>query len=390
MKKIITILALSVGTFYSGAQITLTEANQPRLGDVNYTFLEFTSGITVPMAGANQVFDYTNLPAASGTISETYFNSTRAGLTNYTRYKPLVDVVANIPINLESYTNVDANGYARIASYIEYTNANLLTVTGDANDSLVFPEAIRVYSNPDIVTPFPLTYGDAFSSISAEVSNFELTVNAYGLSQTPGYLKSELSRDGEVIAYGTLTLPMQGGKSIPYDVILVKNQSVIVDSVMLGGAPAPPALMAAFGLTQGNVTMQNSYKFYAEGFETTILFISMDETWTTPIYATFNPSALTLDTGVGTSENELGDNFKVYPNPTSDKITISMEKGDTKNKQIAIYDIFGKQVKDIQLNSTLENSNEIEIDVRNLSNGTYFVKVSSNSESSTKKIIINK
>ena len=49
-----------------------------------------------------------------------------------------------------------------------------------------------------------------------------------------------------------------------------------------------------------------------------------------------------------------------------------------------INDINGRFVKDIDVN----NSNEVEINISNLSQGIYFIKIISEKESVTKKLIV--
>lgn len=73
-------------------------------------------------------------------------------------------------------------------------------------------------------------------------------------------------------------------------------------------------------------------------------------------------------------------NFKVYPNPASDFITI--ESNSIEVSGIAMYDILGKKV--LSLTSLKNNT----IDVSNLNNGVYFLKINANGNSTTKKIII--
>jgi len=83
-----------------------------------------------------------------------------------------------------------------------------------------------------------------------------------------------------------------------------------------------------------------------------------------------------IDLGTG---NQNFTSLKVYPNPVKDILTISY------NEEISTIDVVnlvGKQVM-----SKVINSKETQLDMSNLANGTYFVKVSSDSKSKTIKVV---
>ena len=84
------------------------------------------------------------------------------------------------------------------------------------------------------------------------------------------------------------------------------------------------------------------------------------------------------------TEAEFG-NMKVYPNPASDYITISLENTLRDDIKLSIIDVQGKVV-------TLEtvNTEKHTINTSNLVNGTYMLRLSSNEASYLKKIVILK
>jgi hypothetical protein len=92
----------------------------------------------------------------------------------------------------------------------------------------------------------------------------------------------------------------------------------------------------------------------------------------------------TFYTTVSLTENTSPVDLKVYPNPTSDQITIST-KGNRIN-QIRIVDLAGRVVFE---NQSALNSNEITIPVRQLNNGTYILTVTSNGQQKSQKIVVN-
>ena len=84
--------------------------------------------------------------------------------------------------------------------------------------------------------------------------------------------------------------------------------------------------------------------------------------------------------GLLNTENNVKDIFSVYPNPvTSGYVTISSPSNGEKN--IAVYDILGKQV----MNTTITSD---RLNVSQLNSGIYMLNISENGISSTKKLVI--
>lgn len=79
---------------------------------------------------------------------------------------------------------------------------------------------------------------------------------------------------------------------------------------------------------------------------------------------------------LSTDEFNLSE-FKVYPNPVKDVLNIQTNNIDITS--VTIYDILGKQI--------LSSNNTNSVDVSNLKNGMYLVKITANNTSITKKII---
>lgn len=80
---------------------------------------------------------------------------------------------------------------------------------------------------------------------------------------------------------------------------------------------------------------------------------------------------------------EIEDNpVAVYPNPANDVITIKGEQ----LKHITIYNCYGQLLDDIRLNS----ENEIMIDTENMSDGLYFIDITTAGFKITKRIIVSK
>ena len=83
---------------------------------------------------------------------------------------------------------------------------------------------------------------------------------------------------------------------------------------------------------------------------------------------------------LGISENLL-ENIAIYPNPASTVLNIN----NAKNANIQVFDILGKTIFSQENISVNER-----INISNLENGTYFIKISMDNAVTTKKFLIFK
>lgn len=92
------------------------------------------------------------------------------------------------------------------------------------------------------------------------------------------------------------------------------------------------------------------------------------------------------NTTLGLEENMFGENFKLYPNPTSDGLFSITSSTLTGEVQIEIHDVLGKKVwsqtKDII-------GNELRINAQELNNGVYLISLYQGEKSHTTKLIVN-
>lgn len=91
---------------------------------------------------------------------------------------------------------------------------------------------------------------------------------------------------------------------------------------------------------------------------------------------------------VGISESEEEAGFSVYPSPASGSITVAATFADNTDVNIEITDLLGRVV----YSSTVTNTNSVnkQIDVSNLGDGTYILRLKHGEKMSTRKIQIQK
>lgn len=96
------------------------------------------------------------------------------------------------------------------------------------------------------------------------------------------------------------------------------------------------------------------------------------------------------------SNNSIGDNtfpvtknISLYPNPIEDELMIKFSMFKQKEVKISLYNVKGQKIKDIFSGSIKSDENMLEIDMKSISNGIYFIKVDEKDRNHiVKKIII--
>ncbi len=90
-------------------------------------------------------------------------------------------------------------------------------------------------------------------------------------------------------------------------------------------------------------------------------------------------------TNTSTEEISAAVFFSVFPNPSSDKISIAINKENHEDFRVEFLDIQGRILFNTKI---LAQNSSVEIDVNNYTSGIYFVKVSSSSISEVQKVLI--
>ena len=85
---------------------------------------------------------------------------------------------------------------------------------------------------------------------------------------------------------------------------------------------------------------------------------------------------------VGVKTNTANDAISIFPNPTSGILNINAVEA---NSSVEVFNVIGDKV---YTNSLVKGNNTI--DLSSLSNGAYFVKLSSNNQITTKKVVLSK
>ena len=102
--------------------------------------------------------------------------------------------------------------------------------------------------------------------------------------------------------------------------------------------------------------------------------------------ATFGRSTYKIDISgniLNINENNFASEVKVFPNPASEFVTISL-KNASERVSLVVYDVMGRLIKQVDF----VNKKEVHFSVESLQTGIYYLKISNGKMQTTKKLIV--
>ena len=118
---------------------------------------------------------------------------------------------------------------------------------------------------------------------------------------------------------------------------------------------------------------------WANGTNLWIKWTDANDPGSNGLYAIDNFIISVSEANLGLKQNAIA-GLNMYPNPVSNG-TLYITSNSSEAKSIAVYDVLGKQV----LNTKTSSSS---VNVSNLKSGVYFVKITEDGKTDTKKLII--
>jgi oligosaccharide reducing-end xylanase len=116
-------------------------------------------------------------------------------------------------------------------------------------------------------------------------------------------------------------------------------------------------------------------------------FATNDNAWQNPsLLATAQLSSSTLKNGntITSVEEAFDREINVYPNPASNFLNINLNKGYLDGIEISLFNMLTQKVKYLKA----ENRNDFTINVNDLPQGIYILKIESGKYSKTQKVLI--
>ena len=311
-------------SLFASAQVGITAADFPRAAGFTDSIYRTPVGTYVaPSEGPNQDWDYSALVEDSlfqNAWTDARMDANIPGAYN-SRKNDLT--FQGFPISSTSYEGLDEEGWFEVGRTITEAAYSITALTGGLSDTLRFLGANEIYEGRIDRVKFPLAYGDEWQGSETHREAFLLSIAAFGLNRTPGFRQRTNNEERSIVGHGMLTLPAVDGETLqPVRALLLKVKATMIDSTFLGGAPAPPALLAAFGLVQGAITTDSFYVFYTPGLGAP--FFSWGTLDNTDAFFRVQPAR---QPATGT-RNQVLSTAMVYPNPVASgqQITFQTER----------------------------------------------------------------
>jgi len=332
MKKILLTLSLLVATFYSRAQITLTQANQaPAVGDVFTSYVGDTS--TAPgNYGANQT--WTMNITLSGTPMVQNFVAPSS--TPYGASFPTANVANSFSGSYE-YLNSSSSGLAISGAYQAGCTLNYTSTT-------------------NMVT-YPFTFNSTTTNPSVSGT----------MSGSPtGTISGSMDAEGD--AYGTLII---NGVAHP-NLLRIKSTQILAYVIT--------------GLGTENYTIV-TYYWYDGIHHNPVLEISTEDG--SGLQTVHQKVVYVADFATGINDPSGSSNLSIYPNPAHGLLNVDFVAESEAQTVISMYSMIGEVVYKKEFEPRgLFRYNE-PIDTRNFTPGIYFLQVNSGNRMYCKRVEIN-
>jgi hypothetical protein len=341
-------------SYHGTAQITVLASDFPGKGDTvrysvtNNIFNNYTA------TGANYSWNFGNLTPQSQLLmnhlsvdeadflTQSLFGSFVIPKYRATYYLP----ARELPLaTVSGFLNLPVD---EIYRFFRKTDQQM-TVVGLSISAMGFALGERADSI-EVAYIYPMTFGQNYSS--------EGSVNIDLSGIAPFALKQYRTRTSEVDGWGTITTPYG-----TFECLRIHHVINEFDSIFLDAGTGPTWVPI-------NIPTIHEYEWWSKEQKGPILKAKANEIFGFPIVNEVmyrDIFRLNLNVSIDDFSN---DQIKIYPNPTSDYLNI---QGMPDNCIIEIYTMTGKLVK--------QGQNINSLDVRNLENGAYFVRITSNKQS---------
>ncbi len=349
MKRLSTLGLLLLAATGLHAQITLTNTGYTNAG---------TDTLSVLLTGSGpSMLDSLGTPASNKSWDLGLVPSN--GLTFYDKNQ-----FPNPPFPTADYAHVATYNFSSALSYatnmfIKMDNSGILRLgqnkfnresisigafTGNTNDSLIFPAQTIAHTATATELAFPATMGSNWTSSYGANTQFNLTLTAYGLNNTPGERRSFFTYKDSVVGWGRMRVRNFRNNQLSawIPVLQVREYVVTRDSFYLGGTQAPATLLFAFGLSQGQLTNTYRMKYYRAGEQYPLVQAEYDDASFagTPTQAEANMMRLPNAAAV-TSVAGL-DAVRVFPNPVQNGVLHIEGYANAGVVQYALFTVTGQ------------------------------------------------
>lgn len=345
------------------AQITITGNDMPVPGDtVRKSITLVLDGLNYEQAGPDHVWDFSALTVATQQV-DTFVNVSQTPAVYqffFNNQFVYPDHKATVALKLSQFSSIPGFQVTDAYQFLKLGDNEFREVGYGVNLAGV-PLPMQ-YQQIDTLYRFPLTYG------MADSSNSLFQVNVPDL----GYLEIKKFRRNTVDGWGTLVTPYGEFQTLRVKTEIQEYDSIFVDSLGTG-IPLNRFI--------------TEYKWLANGYHQPMLQVNVEDLLVTASYIdSIRSTFLAIPEPV-----YMKFEFSVFPNPTSDYLSISYELLRDSDVRISLYSIYGNEIKrfaSLRQEKGLYNR-VLYLKESGIRPGIYLVKITVDNVPFVKRILLN-
>jgi len=239
------------------------------------------ANVPMPQQGINQSWDYSVLEKNDAfNFSATYQRVNNSMFHNARRQHDFTYMLGGIiALKQTGYEADNNNSFCRAGKSLQLQRFPLQPLTGEESDSLIFNQQDNFDNGNFSFVAYPCTINSSWSNTVRVVTQFRLSVAAFGYDHSPGQFVQIQTLTRTVVGSGKMRIPANAGKTPYMPVLMIKSMLTTIDSIYINDEPAPDVLLAAFGLSQGKKSFENCYTFLRRGIDAPLVTFNMDNSF---------------------------------------------------------------------------------------------------------------
>lgn len=277
--------------------------------------------------------------------------------------------------------SIDSAGISVVGERLLAKNVSIANITHDSTDTMTLQMQDVFYSKPIRRLVCPATYSSSWQDHSSRILYGYLTIPSLNYHREPFEVHTTYTQQDSVTGYGTMKLKNKYGDTVSINVLQVQYVNTRIDSAFISGIYITPSVAGYTKLPAGQQITAPGYRYYMQGTPYPAVEFLYDSSFTKSVEATMLLSNY-WPTGINTVNNS---NFRVYPNPATNTISISVPQQNDDLK----YDITNMTGQQVHSGLLVHGQTTYKIDISNLSPGVYVVNVYGNNGGlGVKKLVV--
>lgn len=335
MKTLFTLLSIGVFAMHADAQMTLNQSSYSSVsfGTDSFRLITNESTIAPPMFAASGFWNFStgvfDPPDFETMVSMTATNPSFPTASFKTTLPGIVSRLGPFAIPSQTFCGITATAYERNGVVLDKQTYGIGSFTMVNTDSVWVPQQNIIFPSPETVIKFPATYGSTWSSTFNTTTNFTITATPLSIVSAAGVRKLYTVRTDSVKGWGKMRVKNKMGLATDsMNVLQVKISISTIDSMFISGAPAPSALLTAFGSTQGKKDTVYTTAFYrVNEIYPLAEILHRNNMYNDMKVGTVHQNRLNVPVSVNTVIKEYG--IAIYPNPVTGRmVTIELKNTD--------------------------------------------------------------